>query len=46
MTLNLPQGWPMGPTVRLAYCLAVLFTYPLQLFPATQVGSDKQQQQQ
>ena len=36
LTLNLPRG-PWKASVQLAYSLAVVFTFPLQLYPAVQI---------
>lgn len=36
LTLNLPDG-TMKQTVQIAYCIAVAFSFPLQLFPAVQI---------
>lgn len=37
VTLDLPSAtWP-GQVVRLLYCVAVLFTFPLMLFPVTKM---------
>ena len=36
VTLNLPEN-SASMTVQFGYCVALLFTYPLQLFPATNV---------
>eukprot|EP00668_Euglena_longa_P042185 GGOE01055644.1.p1 GENE.GGOE01055644.1~~GGOE01055644.1.p1 ORF type:complete len:532 (-),score=149.69 GGOE01055644.1:254-1849(-) len=35
--LNLPQKSLLSCSIQLAYCLAVVFTFPLQLFPVLQV---------
>eukprot|EP00640_Fibrocapsa_japonica_P001578 CAMPEP_0113936204 /NCGR_PEP_ID=MMETSP1339-20121228/3165_1 /TAXON_ID=94617 /ORGANISM="Fibrocapsa japonica" /LENGTH=492 /DNA_ID=CAMNT_0000938589 /DNA_START=83 /DNA_END=1561 /DNA_ORIENTATION=+ /assembly_acc=CAM_ASM_000762 len=37
VTLNVPETCWIGVAVKLMYCLAVVFTYPLMLFPAVQV---------
>lgn len=37
LTLNLPDHSPWKASVQLAFLIAVVFTFPLQLFPAVQI---------
>eukprot|EP01104_Vermistella_antarctica_P017178 TRINITY_DN6045_c0_g1_i1.p1 TRINITY_DN6045_c0_g1~~TRINITY_DN6045_c0_g1_i1.p1 ORF type:complete len:569 (-),score=101.69 TRINITY_DN6045_c0_g1_i1:137-1843(-) len=37
ITLNLPSGEFRVDLVQTAYCIAILLTYPVQLFPATKI---------
>jgi len=37
VTLNLPHGNALSPIVQLGYSFAIFFSYPVMMFPATQI---------
>ena len=39
--LDLPQGSLLSPAIQLAYVVAIIFTFPLQLYPVCQIFEKK-----